>query len=123
MDIFTQHYLAAALWLASGDTDAETNAICNTSVEDLPAVTREAAQHDCLGFREAAGALLEGIPDEQAGHDFYLTRNRHGAGFWDREQIPEKHGAELTALAHAAGERSLHLGDDGLLYFDGAAND
>jgi len=26
----------------------------------------------------------DALSDEQAGHDFWLTRNGHGAGFWDR---------------------------------------
>ena len=28
--------------------------------------------------------LLQDIPLAQIGHDLWLTRNGHGAGFWDR---------------------------------------
>lgn len=31
--------------------------------------------------------------EEQAGHDFWLTRQGHGAGFWDR---PEMYGAKMS---------------------------
>ena len=40
---------------------------------------------------------------ELAGHDFWLTRNGHGAGFWDGDW-QEPAAAALTAAAHAFGE-------------------
>lgn len=46
----------------------------------------------------------------QFGHDFYLTRERHGAGFWDRG-LGEL-GDYLTKLAKWAGSAS-DLDDDG----------
>lgn len=42
---------------------------------------------------------------EQVGHDFWLTRNHHGAGFWDRG-LGEL-GDRLTKAAHAYGETWL----------------
>lgn len=48
-------------------------------------------------------------------HNWALTRNRHGAGFWDGGWA-EPWGRRLTDLAHASGEVSLYLGDDGLIY-------
>lgn len=39
----------------------------------------------------------------QIGHDFLLTRDRHGAGFWDRG-YPEPLGRNLTEAAHPYGE-------------------
>ena len=48
-------------------------------------------------------------------HDWTLTRNRHGAGFWDGGWA-EPWGQRLTDLAHASGEISLYLGDDGFIY-------
>jgi hypothetical protein len=49
----------------------------------------------------------------RAGHDFWLTRNRSGAGFWDGDW-PEPAATRLTDAAHAFGER-LILDDDGVL--------
>ena len=43
-----------------------------------------------------------------------LTRNRHGAGFWDRGHGDK--GKRLTDAAHAYGSSDAYLGDDGLLY-------
>jgi hypothetical protein len=65
-------------------------------------------------------SVLQGSPsmwDEQAGHDFWLTRNGHGAGFWDGDW-PEPAATELTDAAHAAGEISAYLGDDGFIHLD-----
>lgn len=52
-----------------------------------------------------------------AGHDFALTRNRHGAGFWDGD-LPEELGNRLTEAAQAMGEVSPYLGDDNLIYLE-----
>ena len=46
----------------------------------------------------------------QHGHDFALTRNHHGAGFWDRGYGDV--GDRLTDAAQAYGEHSV-LTDDG----------
>jgi hypothetical protein len=73
---------------------------------------------DCTGFELLNKNLLEqaGTP-EQNGHDFWLTRNHHGAGFWDRGYTKEIAGA-LTDAAHKYKEQSLIAGDDGLLYLE-----
>jgi hypothetical protein len=54
----------------------------------------------------------------QIGHDFWLTRNRHGAGFWDRFStgVGAAFGNHLTELAKPYGESNLYVGDDGRLY-------
>lgn len=57
---------------------------------------------------------LDGIDAAQVGHDFILTRNRHGAGFWDRG-LGDR-GTRLTEAAHAYGELSAYVGDDGKVY-------
>jgi hypothetical protein len=50
----------------------------------------------------------------QAGHDFILSRNGHGTGFWDRGTGDV--GDELHKWAKTFGEISLYVGDDGYLY-------
>lgn len=59
--------------------------------------------------------LAEWTPS-QAGHDLWLTRNGHGAGFWDRGLA---FGGVLTSLATPYGAASLYLGDDDLIYLEG----
>lgn len=74
---------------------------------------------------EAFIAEADAIPgsdwwsDEQMGHDFWLTRNHHGAGFWDRHfnDSPEaKAGDALTSAADVYGSCDLYTGDDGRVY-------
>ena len=57
---------------------------------------------------------LSGIEPEQLGHDLWLTRNRHGAGFWDRGL--GEIGDKLTELAHSYGDVTLYIYDDGKIY-------
>jgi hypothetical protein len=45
------------------------------------------------------------------GHDFWLTRNHHGAGFWDRGLGDA--GKILTTLAQGYREVSLFATADG----------
>jgi hypothetical protein len=52
---------------------------------------------------------------ERAGHDFWLTRNGHGAGFWDGDW-PEDVGERLTAASKTFGECFLYVGDDGRIH-------
>lgn len=51
------------------------------------------------------------------GHDFWLTRNGHGAGFWDGDW-GEENGKVLTELARSFGEFFVYLGNDDLVYGD-----
>jgi hypothetical protein len=70
-------------------------------------------------FADALAFWVRVLGAEQVGHDFWLTRNRHGAGFWDRfyGDIPgEAHGRVLTEAAHIYGESDLYIGDDGRIY-------
>ena len=48
--------------------------------------TRQAAI-DCLSAYSKMKAYLKPESIEQAGYDFWLTRNGHGTGFWDRPEI------------------------------------
>ena len=43
-------------------------------------------------------AALEAVTPSQIGSDFWLTRNGHGTGFWDRPELSKSQGAALTAL-------------------------
>lgn len=77
---------------------------------------------DCARFQALAADLIphgcrrnnEYSDYQQAGHDFWLTRNGHGCGFWDGDW-PEV-GDKLTAIAKQFPEVTAYLGDDGLIY-------
>ena len=58
-------------------------------------------QTDLRHFCELAGDSLNGLDLQQIGHDFILTRNGHGAGFWDRG-LGER-GEVLSSFADSFG--------------------
>ena len=53
--------------------------------------------------------------DGMLEHDYILTRNHHGAGFWDGDWGKEM-GGKLTTLAHHKPGIEAYVGDDGLIY-------
>jgi len=53
---------------------------------------------------------------EMFAHDFWLTRNGHGSGFWDSECWGE-FGEFLTKKSKDQKESYAYIGDDGLVYF------
>jgi hypothetical protein len=64
---------------------------------------------DCKAFQTDNAELLEHAGnDEQNGHDFWLTRNRHGAGYWDRGYHGQI-GRQLTDASHPYGESDLYV--------------
>jgi hypothetical protein len=62
---------------------------------------------DLRAFMDDNEADLADMNLSQIGHDFWLTRNRHGAGFWDRG-LGER-GRRLTDAAHVYGETDPQL--------------
>ena len=112
MDKFFQAYVECALWSSTDDNDQPLDK--NYGIGDLAPATIATMQDDCLAFQQANGEAI-GSEWKQAGHDFWLTRNRHGAGFWDGDWS-EPAASILTSAAHAFGECNLYIGDDGLIY-------
>jgi len=65
----------------------------------------------------AAEEILNGNDENSPAHDFWLTRNGHGAGFWDGDY---ENGDVLTALAKEFPEVHLYPGVDGLIHHEGS---
>jgi len=112
LDAFTRGYLECALW--SSVTDDGEPFDYGRTVGNIAPAALAAAIADCEDFKRANAQHLALWTAEQAGHDFWLTRNHHGAGFWDRGK--GEPGRLLTEAAHVYGSLDLHLGDDGLIY-------
>lgn len=108
------HYQIAALW-SSVDDDGEP-LDDQYDVSDIAPDTVKQMREDVADFVNANAALLEesGQSEEQIGHDFWLTRNGHGAGFWDRG-LGEV-GDKLTEACDPYGNVDLYVGDDGKIY-------
>lgn len=116
---FTAAYIEAALWSSVGDCDGTV--ADDHTIEDLAPEARQAMRDDCRRFiADNEGFIREGAHRDnfkQAGHDFWLTRNGHGAGFWDGDW-PEETGEALTKASTGFHEVSLYVGDDGRIYQD-----
>lgn len=114
LDAFTKGYIEAMLWTSTdGDRDASLGN--HFDQRDFSARAMSAIIRDCKQFqKDNAEDLLHG-DDGRAGQDFWLTRNYHGAGFWDGDW-PEDAGKRLTDDAHAYGESNVYVGDNGKLY-------
>lgn len=115
MNIFTRGYCEAAMWTedpnpGSGQYQAD--------LRKLPEDFKAQAMRDCDAFMDTgAGDILNGLAlddagEARAGHDFWLTRNGHGAGFWDGD-YPEPAATLLTDIAHSFGEAYLDMDWDG----------
>lgn len=111
--VFLDAYIYAALWLLDDDTRTPFGG--TYTAKDFYADVTCQMIEDCAAFLAEAD-----IPDNllpQAGHDFWLTRNGHGTGFWDRPDVyGEEKARELSALAETFGVVDLYVGDDGRIY-------
>lgn len=114
---FMRGYLACALWSSNDtktdpDTDEETVVEGledyewgDGEVEQLTAEARtffEAQMPNLLMYVSSVTFdASQGTAWDYAGHDFWLTRNSHGAGFWDRDGVDEEVGQHLSdAVGH-----------------------
>jgi hypothetical protein len=112
---FVNGYIEAALW---SSTSPEGSPLDDKySAGDFAQEAIDKAVEESADFIRAnrADLLATSAPDDQHGHDFWLTRNHHGAGFWDRGYGPL--GDRLTKAAHGYGTSDVYVGDDGKLYF------
>jgi len=103
-----ESYLETALW-------TEEEEIGPANVNDFSDEARESANNDVLEFMNKTNGLIDELESSQVGHDLWLTRNGHGAGFWDRG-LGEL-GDKLTIIAKSMGEKHLYRGDDEKIYF------
>ena len=130
LECFTYAYITCALW-SSTDDDGEP--LDNgRDVDDIAPDALAEMQRDCAAFYAANAAHIhcEGAPQAKddptasesereaamAGHDFWLTRTGHGAGFWDGDW-PMPYADLLDKAAQAAGTCDLYVDDDGMIYF------
>lgn len=125
IEIVTRHYLICALW-SSIDEEGEL-LDSRFDLSDISNETKSKAREDVAAFLDLLAR--EGIEwkenwsPEQLGHDFWLTRNGHGAGFFDRYSSRNeeayamgKHMCDLVGCCTQFPEVDLYIGDDGQIY-------
>lgn len=105
---FFDQYQETALW---SSTDANGESLLSIfDVSDLSDAAVCKMREDCNKF---LGENYDLISEDltHAGHDFWMTRNGHGAGFWDGDW-EESVGKLLTERSKAFGECSIVVCDD-----------
>lgn len=118
MDSFLGAYVDCALWDTCDDNDVPLDK--NYSLDDISEKCLKQMKEDCEAFQVDNATLLliyeirTGRNMAFAGHDFWLTRERHSTRFWDRGDGAYLH--RLTDASHAYGEFSLYVGDDGKIH-------
>ena len=126
LDGFVDGYMEALAWSGTVSVpeshplfDESCEPTADRLDEDFSSDLITASRADCIDFlSDEVIALLEANDDVwdpgRAGHDFWLTRNGHGCGYWDRGAGDA--GDALSAAASAYGSVELYLGDDNLIH-------
>lgn len=108
------NYILCALWNSTDDNGGILDSLYTMS--DLALETRQQMEDDCnsfLAYCDEMGISHDDWTAEQLGRDFWLSRNGHGAGFFDRG-LPNSYA--LQDAAKTFGSFDLYVGDDGLIY-------
>ena len=111
-DEFTRAYIEAAIWSSTDENRGEPMDK-NYGPLDLAQPTLRRMVADCKKFQGKTWDKIASDP-AKAGHDFWLTRNGHGAGFWDGGW-PEAVGNALTSHSKSYGEVHLYV-HNGTIY-------
>jgi hypothetical protein len=110
LDAFTQGYIEALFFTEmehgtdreSHNPEVHSSLPGDVTFADLAPEALQSIIADCAAFQRDNEALLSeaygrGYEEARAGHDYWLTRNGHGAGFWDRSEL-EPNSDEYEAL-------------------------
>jgi len=115
LQLFHRAYINALLYSENMD---------EVTFSDISDETHDQISQDCETFWDLANKFDDFDPQHdtdyivKTAHDFVLTRNGHGAGFWDGDW-EEKLGEELTSLSKKFGEFEAYIGDDSRVYHMG----
>lgn len=108
-------YLTTALWSSTDDNGESLDN--NYCIGDIEQSSRDEMKGDCDQWIGDNAALLSvaieatGNTWKRAGHDYWLTRNGHGAGFWDGAW--GQFGDDLTHASKTDGTCDLYVTDSG----------
>jgi len=114
-DEFVEAFLACGLWTH--------NELDGFKIHDIHEGDIDWILNECNDFQFKAEQIIRQyapslvVDETQLGHDFLLTRNGHGAGFWDGDW-PDPLGNHLTTLSKRFCEIYFYKGDDGKIYID-----
>lgn len=125
---FRDAYIATMLWSTSDESDESGGNPLdyNYGADDLSDNARDCIDAECKAFLYRVACYIPADPTVRlsgdgsgvwahAGHDFWLTRCGHGAGFWDGDW--PVYGDLLTAASKSFGNIDPYIGDDGQIHF------
>jgi hypothetical protein len=115
VDKILNSYLTTALWASVDDNDEPLD--YNYDSRDIAKETIQKSKKDINLFIRKTEKLLDSsnLDEEAIGHNFWLTRNRHGAGFWDLGL--GKLGDDISKIAESFGEVNMYVSNDNI-YID-----
>lgn len=103
-------YIETMFWADAGPDYRLPDGLCWSA---LTAEERASVEEDCRSFYRQNKEVMARLVEEGKvrngffthGHDFKLTRDGHGAGFWDRGY--GEAGKQLTEAARAYGTEEI----------------
>lgn len=111
---FVIAYIACALWSTTDSNDVPLDQ--NYDSDDIAPPTKVQMTADCEAFMDANTEALKDYPAKAAGQDFWLSRNGHGAGFFEHDHGTEDQCEALQKDAEVWGQFDLYIGDDDLIW-------
>lgn len=129
-DDFVDGYVTAALWSSNDESDESGGEPLdsNYSRSDIAPSSMKAMKRDCAKFFKQNRSDLDEYAEHKeydpsqgsvwdyAGHDFWLSANGHGAGFFDRFEVPKDLRDRLQDAARRKFHSDLFVGDDGKIH-------
>lgn len=122
--VLLDNYIECALWtgVTSNDPEANDN-VYGCSNDQITKESLATMKNDCVNFLSLVKPFMANYKKlvgdgylASMGHDFWLTRNGHGAGFWDRGH--GELGKELTKIAKSFGECNGFLTEQNQIIFE-----
>jgi hypothetical protein len=106
LDDFTQGYIEA-MFFTNCDLGADDDWLANgLGVARLTRKARKSVSADCNRFQSVAPNILFVAINKtpytlrEAGRDFWYTRQGHGVGFWDRDELNPTFGDLVPGMVH-----------------------
>ena len=93
MNELTQQYLETALW---ADGNEETEGL-KFSPEAIEKAEQDIDEFTNLVDEKLGGEYYESIDHMNLVYDFWLNRNYHGSGFWDKPEIYGELNSQLLS--------------------------
>lgn len=116
-DEILRHYIVSAMWSTLDISDLYEYMDERYDIEDMDEETLAGMKTELFEFIDKYYHLVDPTDVnptmEHFVHDFWLTRNGHGSGYWDGDY---KNGEELSKAADEYGAVCLYVGDDNKIY-------